>query len=128
MTRALGPRIPEASLARKEAHAVFALLTSPGEAVTSTAVAETARRIDDLRSSFEEDWSRFTRGQGTLCTTITPCEGGGEPDAGVNETPPSGRACDCSSAADHPRPWRTASALVVVVLSAVFARLTRMAS
>ncbi len=67
---ALGPRPRQQGPHRT----VFALLTAPGEAATSTSVQSKVVAINRLRIGLEDAWSRWTGQRGQLCTRLDGCE------------------------------------------------------
>jgi hypothetical protein len=90
--RAAGSRDP----GEAEMRAVFALVTRPNEAATSTAVIAEAQAIDALRSDLEAAWSSFTRSRGSLCTRLAGCLVSETPDAGVS-IDKNGGDCGCAA-------------------------------
>lgn len=78
ITAALGPR------ARQDGprHLVFALLTAPSLASTSSTARAEAQRIDDLRQSLQQAWPDWTRQRGQLCTQLDGCRAPDPTDAG----------------------------------------------
>jgi hypothetical protein len=70
--QALGPRMPDAALAPHAFRAAFVLITAPGQKA-SEAIAP-ARTLDQVRKIWEQKFSEYTRGAGTVCTQLlAPC-------------------------------------------------------
>jgi hypothetical protein len=125
--RAEGPRVPATEPAM---HAVFALVTKPGEAATSTGATRVARTIDGLRSTFAADWRDLTRGRGALCTTIAPCPedpaDAGAADAVASDlgsadasVAPSRGGCTCRDGGSRPRAVELFPLLSILALLAL---------
>ncbi len=64
-----GPRAP----ASPRSHAVFVLLTAPGESATSSTAQAAWVQVDAARLAIEAAWPQLTRNRGTLCTRFDFC-------------------------------------------------------
>lgn len=87
---------------------VFALLTAPGQAASSTTVRAEAARIDALRGALEQAWPDWTRGRGALCTRLSGCEGSSPIDAGsidAGAPAPAHGGCRSGLAGARGAPW-----------------------
>lgn len=95
---------------------VFAVLTSPDQSRTSTAVVALAEWVDALRPDIEQRWRDLTRNRGVLCTRVMGCSAAmnpaldaGSADSGEPELRDSN--CDCSAGGGSRSP--TAPLIVV---------------